>query len=300
MYNPGNSVLCGEPTRDAGRLVLAVERERRVLRLRFRLSNVKRMAKLVVFDDDADVLIVIARPSSPTADGQSPHRISLVRRPDQICPSPCPVNKQIGACAPQSKQLHIRVSHAIIEETSRQLGRRYAPDLIQPALCRPDPSLSALGSSLAEAVEAGVSLSPLEIETYARAFAGFVVSRYLKGGSESKAAGGLGGRALRKVLHLVDTGYDQSISLLDLASAASLSVSHFCREFKRTTSVSPMEYLTQVRCRQAMRRLEDPTLTVTQIAMDCGFGSSQTFARAFRKNVGVSPSQYRASRLREA
>jgi AraC family transcriptional regulator len=248
--------------------------------------------------EDADVLIVIARNKTAASEMQTDHHISLVRRPDHVCPSPCPVSKQIGACAPHTRLLHIRMSHAIIQETSRQLGRRYAPDLVQPALCRTDRSLSALGNSLAESVEDGTPLSSLELETYARAFAGFVVSRYLKDGAGPKATGGLSKASLRKVLHLAESRFEQEVSLLDLASEAGLSVSHFCREFKRAMSITPMQHLMHVRCKEAMRRLEDPGQTLTRIAMDCGFGNSQTFSRSFRKIVGMLPSEYRAMQLR--
>lgn len=61
-----------------------------------------------------------------------------------------------------------------------------------------------------------------------------------------------------------------------------------------------MQYLQNVRCKQAMILLDETNQTLTQIAMECGFGSSQSFARAFRKVIGMTPSQYRSRRQRKS
>lgn len=197
MHGPGHSVYCDDHSESSGRLGLTVKRWDGHTRLEFQLRNVDKLPPVIPFDDDADILIVIARRNDVGAGAGPDSHISLVKRPDQVCPSPCPISSQIGICAPRSNVLHIRMPHELIQETSLHLGKRYSPSLVRTALCRTDHGLSALGSSLAEFVEAGQHISSLELETYARAFAGFVVSRYLSKGDDPKAVGGLSRRALR-------------------------------------------------------------------------------------------------------
>lgn len=81
-----------------------------------------------------------------------------------------------------------------------------------------------------------------------------------------------------------------------LASACGLGVTQFvyyCRQLKNLT---PAKYLNLCRLNAAARMLADrPDLTVTQVAFDCGFSSSQYFATSFHRQFGASPSEYRAA-----
>lgn len=63
---------------------------------------------------------------------------------------------------------------------------------------------------------------------------------------------------------------------------------HYCQEI---TNLSPARYLMRCRLEVAARLLrKSPTLSVTTVALTCGFGSSQYFANAFRRAFGFSPS----------
>ncbi|MHC4551347.1 MAG: helix-turn-helix transcriptional regulator [Planctomycetota bacterium] len=66
---------------------------------------------------------------------------------------------------------------------------------------------------------------------------------------------------------------------------------HYC---KRITSMTALEYLSQCRVNKARELLnEKPDMNVLDIAMACGFESSQYFATVFKKKTGQTPSQYR-------
>ncbi|MEX2445619.1 MAG: AraC family transcriptional regulator [Alkalispirochaeta sp.] len=81
--------------------------------------------------------------------------------------------------------------------------------------------------------------------------------------------------------------------IIALAEAAELSVPQFQRRFKEEIGLPPMEYLTRRRVERASNLLRETQLSVTQIALQVGFRSSQYFATVFRKFTGYTPTDYR-------
>ncbi|MDA3924077.1 MAG: AraC family transcriptional regulator [Kiritimatiellae bacterium] len=78
-----------------------------------------------------------------------------------------------------------------------------------------------------------------------------------------------------------------------LAYQAALSPSHFINQFKRITGLPPHQFLIKCRLDQAKVRLKNTSLSITRIAQDLGFCSSQHFASHFRRATGVTPSAWR-------
>lgn len=70
------------------------------------------------------------------------------------------------------------------------------------------------------------------------------------------------------------------------------TLTSYCREL---TNLTPLRYLNKLRIAQAKRMLEDPEkeTSILEIALECGFQSSQYFAVQFRKQTGVTPTKYR-------
>lgn len=86
---------------------------------------------------------------------------------------------------------------------------------------------------------------------------------------------------------------DQPVSLEDLADQCSMSTSHLIRSFQRYLNCTPHEYLLAFRLKQSKQLLLSTSMSIEQIAEQCGFNSASHFARAFRKNNGASPSTFR-------
>ena len=61
-----------------------------------------------------------------------------------------------------------------------------------------------------------------------------------------------------------------------------------------------VEYLANYRMRQAKRLLANPTMAVADVAVAVGFSDPSYFTRVFRRQEGVSPSEYRATTIFEA
>jgi AraC-like DNA-binding protein len=91
----------------------------------------------------------------------------------------------------------------------------------------------------------------------------------------------------------IDERSNAEISLADTSREIGLSPFHFLRQFTRTLGVTPHQYLIRARLRHAARLLADEERSITDIAIDVGFGDLSNFVRTFRRAAGVSPRQFR-------
>jgi two-component system response regulator YesN len=98
-----------------------------------------------------------------------------------------------------------------------------------------------------------------------------------------------------RALVYIERHFSEEITLEDIAREAGLSRYHFCRLFRHETGSTFLEYLQSVRVRQAQALLADPYLRITEVAYTVGFGDLSHFDRTFRRMVGLSPREYRAS-----
>jgi transcriptional regulator of acetoin/glycerol metabolism/AraC-like DNA-binding protein len=106
--------------------------------------------------------------------------------------------------------------------------------------------------------------------------------------------GGLSPCAMRRVMEYVEAHLSDSMDLAELAAVAGVSVFHFAREFKHSTSVTPHFYLRQKRVERAQDMLARTDLPLTQIALAAGFFDQSHLARHFRQMLGTTPTEFRA------
>lgn len=85
----------------------------------------------------------------------------------------------------------------------------------------------------------------------------------------------------------------EEITLIDLAKTAHFSPWYAHRLFKQLTGLSPAEYIRKLRLSEAAKRLKIEKCRVTDIAMAFGFESIDGFTRAFVREFGMTPSEYR-------
>lgn len=107
------------------------------------------------------------------------------------------------------------------------------------------------------------------------------------------------GERIQSALCLMNDTLDDPPPLESFAKAAGLSPSHFSKAFKTVTGTTPGDHLLRLRVEEAARRLAgDPALSVTQVAFDLGFSSSQYLATVFRRYLGGSPSTWRENSMK--
>ena len=108
------------------------------------------------------------------------------------------------------------------------------------------------------------------------------------------------GREARRVveaIRLVESDAGRPLQLKEMAAIAGMSKYHFLRVFRRLTGVTPHQYLISARLRRAALALASSRRPVITIALDSGFGDLSTFNKTFRAAFGLTPTQYRASRV---
>lgn len=91
----------------------------------------------------------------------------------------------------------------------------------------------------------------------------------------------------------LEANYAQEMNLSHMASEIRVSLPHITREFHAQMGLTPIRYLIKLRIEHAIRLLLSTSYDIQDIAQQCGFQSSNYFAKVFRKEVGLSPSRYR-------
>ena len=105
--------------------------------------------------------------------------------------------------------------------------------------------------------------------------------------------GGLADWQLRRVTQYMREHLAEEIGLDELAALVNLSRFHFCTAFRKATGQTPHNWLMILRIEEARRLLETPALAVTDVALAVCYQTPSSFAAAFRKLVGTTPSAYR-------
>lgn len=97
------------------------------------------------------------------------------------------------------------------------------------------------------------------------------------------------------ILDYVQRNFMQSIEIRDIAQACACSESTVSHLFKEYTEVSAKRYIGSLRIEQAKKLLSTSDLPIGTVALMCGFDNINYFPTAFKKAVGVSPTEYRQS-----
>lgn len=100
-------------------------------------------------------------------------------------------------------------------------------------------------------------------------------------------------RAFDAMLSYVHSNYMNDISIADIAHACGYSESSVSHLFQQYCNTSVKKYINGLRINQAKRLLMTSSLSISQIAAMCGFSNSNYFPIAFKKETGVSPSDFR-------
>ena len=105
---------------------------------------------------------------------------------------------------------------------------------------------------------------------------------------------------INHVLDYIENNIDKSLTLKELANVAHFSPFHFHRLFGAIMKETLNQYIQRIRIeKSANLLLANPKKSITEIAYDCGFSSSATFARSFKELYDMSASQWRAGGFRK-
>jgi transcriptional regulator GlxA family with amidase domain len=110
----------------------------------------------------------------------------------------------------------------------------------------------------------------------------FFTSRIYQGKSE-----------VAKAREYLENNWKEEFDIDRIAKVACLSRSHLIRLFKKYTGMTPYSYYQEIKVARLKEALRDKNLSVAQAFLSCGFEYPGNFARFFKEQVGMTPSQYR-------
>ena len=101
-------------------------------------------------------------------------------------------------------------------------------------------------------------------------------------------------KRINRAVDFILRNIGRDLTLDEIAGKACFSKYHFHRIFKAVTGETVSAHIRRLRLEKAANRLSaDSGESITTIALDCGFGSSQNFATAFKRRFGCSPRDFR-------
>ena len=102
------------------------------------------------------------------------------------------------------------------------------------------------------------------------------------------------GRSVYLIRQAIEQNYSvPRFSISSLASQMHFSESHLSSQFKRQYHMTIGEYINQVRMEKAKELLLDPSVRVSDVAVQVGFDNTDYFTKRFRQYTGKTPSEYR-------
>jgi len=156
-----------------------------------------------------------------------------------------------------------------------------------------DPVTRALILSLQPALARPEEASRLFVDHVTRAVAHHVSVTYGQMRTRPLPGGGLAPWQRRRTIDFMAAHLDGDVTVVDLARQCGLSTGYFVTAFRRSTGVTPHQWLTGRRIDTAKRLLDHGELPLAQIAIACGFANQSHFTRVFRLATGCTPAAWR-------
>src|ERR1700758_1675436 len=187
--------------------------------------------------------------------------------------------------------LQLGISDAALMASS---NGAYGEVELHPSRKFANPSLSALVAAAHAEMVAGFPSGRLFLDSVEQAMAVTLVKDHaVRHRPVQIYRGGLGSARLRRIKELVHSRMEDDLSLDEMAQAVGLSTAHFARMFRKSTGMTPHQFVLRQRIERAKAMLRAPDARILDVAVACGFKTQQHFAQVFRDVWGVSPTEYR-------
>ena len=164
---------------------------------------------------------------------------------------------------------------------------------LSPILCDRDSNIEYIARSfLYEMQNEGLG-GKLYSETLATQLGIHLLRKYCAFPIKLKQySGGLSRRKLQGAIDYIQANLESKVSLDDLAKVTNTSSYHFCRLFKKSTGITPYQYLIRCRIDRAKILLRQGKLSIADIALEVGFSNQSHFTKHFKRLVGTTPKKF--------
>lgn len=110
--------------------------------------------------------------------------------------------------------------------------------------------------------------------------------------SNTERSGRLTASRFDELRQFIEASYSMPLSVSLLAEVAGYSPRHFARAFRNTSGKTPLSYIMDLRIEHAKRLILRGELSMIEVALACGFGQSQWFSSVFRRQTGLTPTEF--------
>jgi AraC family transcriptional regulator len=161
---------------------------------------------------------------------------------------------------------------------------------------RRDPLIRHIGLALLTEASAREPIGRMYAESLAQTLILHLLKNYTVTGSLPHAAtnsGGLPGFKLRLAKEFINEHLEEELTLAEVAGAVGLSQFHFARAFRRSSGLTPQQYLVSQRIHRAKELLINGDLPLVQVSIQAGFKNQSHFTTVFRKFTALTPKAFR-------
>ncbi len=102
---------------------------------------------------------------------------------------------------------------------------------------------------------------------------------------------------IERIASYIDAHFQEPVRLSDIAGQEGITVTHLSHAIKENFGMTFQEYLKGKRLECALRQIFDPSLSLSEIAMNSGFSELKYMSAAFRDAFGLSAQEYKARKL---
>ena len=189
--------------------------------------------------------------------------------------------------------LRVYISQRTLDDLAYDQGRRPVSGLRAPSLGHYDPVLHSLACAFVAQQEAFGETDTLFADYLALAFHAHALAAFGDSGQARAWRGGLAPWQLHRACELMVAHLAEGVTIAELAQACDVSASYFSRAFKLTAGVPPHRWLMNERVERAKSLLRHSDLSLSDIALACGFTDQSHFSRVFSHHEGRTPGRWR-------
>lgn len=98
---------------------------------------------------------------------------------------------------------------------------------------------------------------------------------------------------IKDVLNYINQNFSKDLTLDELSKQVDMSKFYLCRLFKDSLRMSPVEYINKVRIEKATELLINTDMSISEIALECGFNNISYFIKVFKRYMNITPLKFR-------
>jgi AraC family transcriptional regulator len=198
----------------------------------------------------------------------------------------------------ETEILYMKIDKLLIVNAAENLRLSKQVELIETFGLQ-DPLLMQFGLALLAESKTEEAEGRLYAESLVHSLALHLVRYYSTSDTipETISIGGLSGSKLRRAKDFIIEHLENDLTLSEIANHVGLSPYHFARTFKKTTGLTPQQYLTRQRIERAKLLLAKSDLPIVEVGFRSGFKNQSHFTTLFRKFTKITPKLWRELKI---